>query len=210
MLLKLLNKNKKTKLNKIENKEGLSHKILRIKENKENNKNKNLDLENKLKELLGNDYGRIINQFDDESVLAEYRNLRLSMENNRTYIEASELFKKEMELIKEKSGIFEKIIFIFYKAISYYGESIFMPFFWIVYVIFVMPLIALDLNYMLGNFPKGYTYIDCLFDTLRAFFQLGIRDDNSPMYNYEWLIRIISLILLGNIFIAIKRRLERK
>jgi len=30
------------------------------------------------------------------------------------------------------------------------------------------------------------------------------------MYPYEWFIRVISLILLGNIFIAIKRRLERR
>ena len=76
------------------------------------------------------------------------------------------------------------------------------------------------LNY-LTNIPK-YCYDNVISDhnmsnynthlkqTLRAFFQLGIKDEKSPMYNYEWLIRIISLILLGNIFIAIKRRLERK
>jgi hypothetical protein len=62
-----------------------------------------------------------------------------------------------------------------------------------------------------------------LEQTLRAFFQLGINNEviNSAtnpiqkeqlqtLASYEWLIRIISLILLGNIFIAIKRRLERK
>ncbi len=155
-------------------------------------------------------YKIIAKDLNYKSVLAEYRNLRLSIENNRTYVEASELFKKEMELIKEKSGIFEKIIIWFYGKISNYGESIFMPFFWTIYVIFVTPFIVLDLNYMLGNFPQDYTYTNCLFDTLRAFFQLGIKDNDSLMYNYEWLIRIISLILLGNIFIAIKRRLERK
>ncbi|MFU8653335.1 hypothetical protein [Methanotorris formicicus] len=52
-------------------------------------------------------------------------------------------------------------------------------------------------------------YPKCLKETLRAFFQLGIVDKSSLMISYEWSIRIISLILLSNLFIAIKRRLER-
>ena len=66
-------------------------------------------------------------------------------------------------------------------------------------------------------------YDELLGQTLRAFFQLGINNEiiNSTtnpiqkeqlktLASYEWLIRIISLILIGNILIAIKRRLERK
>ena len=73
------------------------------------------------------------------------------------------------------------------------------------------------LNELLNKNGSAYEQI------LRAFFQLGIDKDviNSTtnpiqkeqlktLASYEWLIRIISLILIGNILIAIKRRLERK
>jgi uncharacterized protein YjbI with pentapeptide repeats len=144
-------------------------------------------------------------------VIAEYRNIRKSFENNRTYIEASELFKKEMELIKENANPFEKFIISIYGELSDYGESMFRPFEWMVFFIFMFPIPFLVWEYnSKGHLEQNYSYVVCLFDTLRAFFQLGIKDTTSLMYPYEWFIRVISLILLGNIFIAIKRRLERR
>ena len=173
----------------IENKKILSHKLL----------NDDINLE----------YANIKQNLNYEPVLAEYRNLRLSMENNRTYIEASELFKKEMDLIKEHTNPFEKLVIWLYEALSNYGESMFKPFAGMIFFVFMFPVPFLVWEYNFVGY-LNHTYIGCLFDTLRAFFQLGIKDKYSLMYNYEWLIRIISLILLGSLFIAIKRRLERK
>jgi hypothetical protein len=94
-------------------------------------------------------------------------------------------------------------------VLSNYGESILKPFIYSVFFILLFPAIALYLNYF--DLSKVYHfYFKSASETLRAFFQLGIKDKDSLMYSYEWLIRIISLILLGSLFIAIKRRLERK
>ena len=282
----------------IKKEEILSHKLLKIKENR---KDKDKKLENELKELLDIEYDEIINQFNYESVLAEYRNLRISIENNRTYVEASNLYKMEMELIKETSFkklnekisksklkimaiifaifvlfigllytiliitiifavillknknemedykiIFEGIIIYLYGFLSDYGESILKPVIISAVLIYLFPILVpiLDFNGLLfevkplnidnllnylANIPKYYydsiilNYNTHLKQTLRAFFQLRIDKDVINLTNntlqkeqlqtlvsYEWLIRIISLILLGNIFIAIKRRLERK
>ena len=142
----------------IKKEEILSHKILKLKDDK-----KNKELENKLKELFkykdrifgevfhGEEYFHFINQFNYESVLAEYRNLRISIENNRTYEEASNLYKMEMELKKEFSkNWFEKHAIWFYGFISDYGESIQKPIIGIVAFILLFPLFALLVNYKLN------------------------------------------------------------
>nr|WP_281033984.1 pentapeptide repeat-containing protein [Methanotorris igneus] len=185
--------------------EILSEKLLRYKEKEERGKinetNKNENFEKVIKILRP--YLR------QETVLAEYRNIRKSFEKNRTFVEASELFIKEMELLKKGLPWFEKAVYDFYYGLSKYGESIIRPIFWSAVFIFVYPLIILFLNYN-NDFSKVTEfYPKCLKETLRAFFQLGIIDKSSLMISYEWSIRIISLILLSNLFIAIKRRLER-
>ncbi|ADC69527.1 hypothetical protein MFS40622_0844 [Methanocaldococcus sp. FS406-22] len=210
-----------------------------------------------------------------ETVLKEYRDIRKSFENNRTYVEASELFIYEMDLLRKiiipnydkyKIPIFsillviifgvlfglyfviipalliilvwvilyiirylgiieyllkilkirylreflEGIAFDIYKIISNYGESLVKPIIITILVILIIPCI---ITHSWNPFSDKIL----LEQTLRAFFQLGIDKNtinNNPelqtLASYEWLIRIISLILLGNIFIAIKRRLERK
>ncbi|CAB3289866.1 protein of unknown function [Methanocaldococcus lauensis] len=74
----------------------------------------------------------------------------------------------------------------------------------------------------LEPFKNSILYYDTLHEqTLRAFFQLGINYDAinqtsdkilkqqlKTLYSWEPVIRIISLILLGSLFIAIKRKLE--
>ncbi|WP_421077212.1 hypothetical protein Mjas_05615 [Methanothermococcus sp. Ax23] len=225
-----------------------------------------------------------------ETVLKEYRDMRKSFENNRTYVEASELFIYEMDLIRRiatfderkfiekikpaleyglwgiyfylpylvlfefwiclktesyliflitiiivlyamwKGRVITSLTFWIYKLTSNYGESITKPIFISFFIILVFPYIIDFLNWIwffVSNFPllnellnkNGSAYEQIL----RAFFQLGIDKDviNSTtnpiqkeqlktLASYEWLIRIISLILIGNILIAIKRRLERK
>jgi uncharacterized protein YjbI with pentapeptide repeats len=115
----------------------------------------------------------------------------------------------------------EGIAFDIYKIISNYGESITRPIIFSIIIILAFPYIVNFLNwvwiYVIGAIP--FLKESCLVyeQTLRAFFQLGINEEAintnkelQTLASYEWLIRIISLILLGNIFIAIKRRLERK
>ncbi|AIJ05578.1 hypothetical protein JH146_0730 [Methanocaldococcus bathoardescens] len=256
-----------------EKEEILSHKLLKLKENAEG-------IYKEACKILKDD-------LDYKSVLAEYRNLRISIENNRTYVEASELFiyemallkegfDKEIEQIKQNSRIVQKLdnllsklkfvdsildkikqhiindetknlakyilllsgkwIIKFYGAISDYGESITKPIaISLILVLFVFPILLPIISseylkhfidsiglYIYNLAPEPLKniilhYNELLEQTLRAFFQLKMNinknhacDELKTLASYEWLIRIISLILLGSLFIAIKRRLERK
>jgi hypothetical protein len=216
-----------------------------------------------------------------ETVLKEYRNIRKSFEKNRTYVEASELFIYEMDLIRRITvpnyeqykiliygifsilliimcwffGLYSAIILILlvillwvflyiikhlgiieyllkvinclkefleglafdvYKAVSNYGESLTKPIIITIFVILIIPCI-------ITHSWNPFSDKTLLEQTLRAFFQLGIdngainsttnsiqKEQLQTLASYEWLIRTISLILLGSLFIAIKRRLERK
>jgi hypothetical protein len=221
--------------------------------------------------LLINDYGneKIYNEAyeilkkylnNHISVLAEYRNLRLSVEDNITYEEASNLYKMEMELRKENSKFPEKLAIELYEILSNCGESVEKSVLWIILTIALLPLIALLYNYHIiwfiililivfeviclgipliqsiyqqtNNVFKFYflllliviiwtyytthnTHIELLIDTITAFFQLSIDDTKNGNYehfmkNWEVIIRITSLILLGNLYIALRRRLSRK
>ena len=149
---------------------------------------------------------------DYKSVLAEYRNLRISIENNRTYEEASNLYKMEMKLKLRYYGLPEKIALFIYWIISDFGESIGRAIFWIIVAIFSIPLIALIKEY--GLTPQVLEFYkikfeELIFDTITAFFQLSI-EKNHFMKNWEVVIRIASLLLLGNLYIAVRRKLSRK
>ncbi|AEF95860.1 pentapeptide repeat-containing protein [Methanotorris igneus] len=93
-------------------------------------------------------YNILKNHLGYKSILAEYRNLRISIENNRTYEEASDLYKMEMEFKKKYSkNDFEKGVIWLYGAISDYGESIFLPIFWLVLLIFTTPFVLTLVHY---------------------------------------------------------------
>ena len=217
-----------------------------------------------------------------ETVLKEYRDIRKSFEKNRTFVEASELFIYEMDLIrrittfderkiigiikkymptlrdnlyyvyiylphllllglcwvyfKSYSVIFLVVVILFiiiyilhyskinttvsklivwitfwiYKITSNYGESMTKPIIISIIVILAIPYI---IKYLYIWNPLDDKLLE---QTLRAFFQLKMNVSNDApkelqtLASYEWLIRVISLILLGSLFIAIKRRLERK
>ena len=123
-----------------------------------------------------------------------------------------------------KGRVITSLTFWIYKLTSNYGESITKPIFISFFIILVFPYIIDFLNWIwsfVSNLPllnellnkNGLAYEQIL----RAFFQLGMNEEVinnnkelKTLASYEWLIRIISLILIGNILIAIKRRLERK
>ncbi|ABR56628.1 pentapeptide repeat-containing protein [Methanococcus aeolicus] len=267
-------------------KEILSHKLL-------TNRNNNKGIYEKAYKILEKQLNNHI------SVLAEYRNLRLSIEDNITYEEASNLYKMEMGLKKKYSkNNFEKIAIILYGILSDYGESVEKSILWGIFAITSLPVIALACKYfsitivglyylvkdiillliltviimgliaygvlatiswdynttttklgelftkfktiighicgaissinpklfpyamfflVVGIFYVSVQYYVSLLDTITVFFQLGINtttaETNNPehiMKNWELPIRIISLILLGNLYIALRRRLSRK
>ena len=280
-------------LYEIEKEKILSHALYKDNLNKNKNKEKTEGNKNKLDESRDNEqtkngnntYYQILNSgyyyfnelIDDikyNSVLAEYRNLRLSIENNITYEEASNLHKLEMEFKKKYSdNNFEKIAIELYEILSNYGESVEKSVLWIILAIILLPLIALLCNYytlsccilveiiilfrilylcipklrseylkihdkvshIISKIPYSFyfllliisfvvfiytlyiypSYGVLLRDTITAFFQLSIDDTKNGNYehfmkNWEGIIRIISLILLGNLYIALRRRLSRK
>jgi uncharacterized protein YjbI with pentapeptide repeats len=182
----------------IKKEEILSHKLLKLKEND--------------KGIYKEAYEILKNDLDYKSVLAEYRNLRISIENNRTYIEASNLYTMEMELIKEYSNNwFERSIIKAYKEISDYGESIEKTGKWIFCSIIVFTILASILRF------KGmewdiieiikFWFVSFL-EVIRLFLQIGT--DDKSLWILEPIVRVTSLILLGNLYIAIRRKLSRK
>jgi uncharacterized protein YjbI with pentapeptide repeats len=145
----------------------------------------------------------------DSAVSKLFKVIYLILGKIKQMIDSNVTIKEIINLAKYLVILSEKCSFWFYYILSDYGESITRPAIISIAFIFLFPLAALYFNYF--NFSKVCVfYFESLLETLRAFFQLGIKDTTSLMYYYEWFIRTVSLILIGNILIAIKRRLERK
>ncbi len=172
----------------------LSERLLRVAENKENRINN---------EFVGKAIQALTPHLSKETVLAEYRNIRKSFENNRTFAEASELFIREMRMLRKDLSILEKIAHWFYDGLSRYGESFLRPSALLIGSIFTIPIVE---NYLLGHYPFE-DYLSNVEATARLFFQLPTERNYGGL---EVLIRLFSITLLGNIFIAFRRRLERK
>jgi len=231
-----------------------------------------------------------------ETVLKEYRDIRMSFENNRTYVEASDLFKKEMELIKrmttfderkfaEKikeyvtilnhdlwyiyifspylvlcgfcwiylksypviflitliyvmgayvirnstinkiiSKIMTRITFEVYNITSNYGESINKPIFWFILLTFIITppflMYSDSINLFINNLIIKYTsdrtypviinYASYLPNLLGSKFYIGNGKETLLNTIIYCLYSIFSLIIIGNLYIAIRRRLSRK
>ncbi|ADC70459.1 conserved hypothetical protein [Methanocaldococcus sp. FS406-22] len=182
----------------IKKEEILSHKLLKLKENAEG--------------IYKEAYEILKNHLDYKSILAEYRNLRISIENNRTYIEASNLYTMEMELIKEFSDSrFERFIIRAYKEISDYGESIEKTGKWIFYSIIVFTILASMLRFKEMEWDIieiiKFWFVSFL-EVIRLFLQIGT--DDKSLWILEPIVRVTSLILLGNLYIAVRRKLSRK
>jgi uncharacterized protein YjbI with pentapeptide repeats len=161
----------------------------------------------------------------EETVLYEYKNLRKSLESNRLFNEAAELFVLEMRMARRRSGFsFEFVASWLYDKISLFGESIKRP---------ILLTLAVTLGTALyfdigNNLPRPWTlqnialnaptliqeFSPILSDVLTVFFQM--RDFSHTEYLTgapvwaEIVLRISSIVLLGNLFVAVKRRLERK
>jgi len=147
----------------------------------------------------------------DEAVLAEYRNIRKALENNRMFNEASNLFIREMKLLRRKlcfqKNPLELLSHYVYYFISRYGESVERPITLLLMLIFGS---SLTLSYLLtGTFE--FRYVEAIFAVcfqVRSFSDFDFLTE-VPLW-IEVLIRLFSIMFLGNLFVALKRRLERR
>jgi uncharacterized protein YjbI with pentapeptide repeats len=157
------------------------------------------------------------------SVITVYRFLRENFEYNLRYDEAGDLFIREMELkrnykqINESPGykIIKKDIIsrnisltgLYYNFFKY-GESLLRPLLFLIFPLFILGTIAhILLNYQ--------TFIENSFAITFNAAQLTLLDIlQLPNENQKTLlddfIKIISLPVLGSLFIPLRRKFERK
>ncbi len=168
-------------------------------------------------------YRLISDYLDEELVIAEYRTIRRSLELNRMYNEASQFFLREMRLIRRRLSWWsfregaEKLAHYVYDLVALYGESIARP---LTFSAGLILLFSLILGVMGGFNLSGWeglkTYLSLVGETLAVFLQVSSLRDfgmNLPpgkLTLMEVLIKGSSLMMIGSIFIALRRRLERK
>jgi hypothetical protein len=160
-----------------------------------------------------------------ETLLLEYKLIRKCLEANRMFTEAADLFVREMKLARERlpwRNFLEKIAHYLYDCFSRYGESINRP------ILFGGVFIALMSSFLLYFNPKVNMYLtdmsQLLFKFLEhahaviaAFIQIKSFEDFPELASFpdnvkkvaETVTRILGVIALGNLFIALRRRLER-
>jgi uncharacterized protein YjbI with pentapeptide repeats len=158
-----------------------------------------------------------------ESVIQEYKRIRKCLESNKMFTEAADLFIREMELARKflswRRNFFEKIAHFLYDIFSRYGESINRPVLFVLGVNFLAPILLLLLFPPLDSFdtaisrlseyPKYFQAVLAVFMQIKSFAdpELGLK--NIPLI-IEILIRIFAIIIFGNLFVAVRRRLERR
>lgn len=147
-----------------------------------------------------------------------YRRLRRNYEINYRFAEAGEFFIGEMEMRRRdvntsvKSERIRNIVLRLkrnfsllglYKLLSLYGESYKLPIIWAFIVIVSYPIL---MNWLFNvSLPQSddflYTY---LRTSASSFFQM---DSTYSAYIGE---RILGFLIIGLLFIALKRKFERK
>lgn len=150
-----------------------------------------------------------------------YRRLRRNYETNYRFAEAGDFFIGEMEMHRLdvntniRNEKIRNIVLWFkrnfsllglYKHLSLYGESYFLPIIWIFIIVISYPMMINLLyhwifNAPLINYTDDFINIYPIRESVASFFQM----DNT--YIGE---RIIGFLMLGLLFIALKRQFERK
>jgi len=133
-----------------------------------------------------------------DNVLAIYRALRENYDYCLRYDESGKFFVNEMRLKKRLSNFVEKIIMSAYELLCLYGESYTRTIIWILATISLFALARLYMNAPIDS-------LDSLKISTAAFFQLYYNSD--PLTLTE---RLISIPILGSLYISLKRKLERK
>jgi len=151
-------------------------------------------------------------EYSLRNVLTVYRRLRENYEYNVDYETSGEFFIKEMELKRyaSKLGIEEKSIWDYlfltlYKWLANYGESYLRPILAMLITIIIFGLINAISN---GLNSLNFKHIwHSLEDSVKTFFQMKELKDITMMQVAE---RAISPTLLGLLFLALRRKFERR
>lgn|GEM_PF-6450703 len=140
------------------------------------------------------------------------RFIRRSFEERKRHYEAGELWKKEMELLTryawKSKKIGEWLAFKLYKHISNYGESIGRPLaLTFLFILLVTPLVGLISEFIQigANITISERY---WYWVWRGVLDTVVFVEKPTILDVT--IRVISLIILANLYMALRRKLERK
>ncbi len=156
-----------------------------------------------------------------ETVLAEYKSIRKCLEANRMFTEAADLFIKEMRLARKllrKTNVFERLAHHIYEFVSRYGESVNRPIILAIATTLLASILLLLYNPGIGGPVPLHLLLTKYLENLEAvsavFFQVRSFKDFSFLAKapiaIEILIRVLAIIIFGNLFVAVRRRLERR
>jgi len=155
----------------------------------------------------------ILPDLTPEHVQQIYVRLRRNLERGAgRYPEAGDFFinEKEMRKLILQQGrrlplaenLPEWIILKLYGALALYGESIMLPVFWS--VVAILGFTALKIVSFRLQTTDAKPYLDFLMESVMAFFQMR----SEP--GLDILERLISVPILGSLFIVLKRKFERR
>jgi len=166
-----------------------------------------------------------------EVVATVYRRLRQNFDSKSRYVEGGRFFIAEMEVKRKNVKIKNRMLkwlrtnvfsaLAWYKYFSNYGESYIRIILWAIFTpplasflttLTTIPLnlsqpitVSLDADLIIESLTQFFTnFQEHLRNYVLAFFQL--KTDNMK----ELTIRILSLLLLGQLYIALRRQFERK
>jgi len=199
-------------------KQILDEKLLRIREKEPSKREQILDANPTLRRA----YETVERYLNKISVIAEYKNLRKNLESNRMFTQAADLFKREMALTREATpSTAEKAAHIIYSALSEYGESITRPLVLLALLIIGLATLITTTIYTISTPTQFLTYLPksigmaaSVVFQVKSFSDIKIAEgvalsDKLPLI-LEVAVRLFSLVIMGNLYITLRRRLERK
>jgi hypothetical protein len=137
-----------------------------------------------------------------------YNQLRKNYEIHLHFTEASHFFIGEMEAIRRSlwskgiGGKLASILYLLYKYIALYGESVFLP------LVLWTPTIIIGFavwRMLVSNCYDPQCMIDRVIDSIAAYFQVP-----RNALQQDIIERILAIPILGSAFIALRRRFERR
>jgi len=167
-----------------------------------------LDEKEKLEEI--HRYLSADDDLTEDNILSVYRALRENYDYHLKYEESGRFFVNEMELKKRSAGRVEKIVLEFYKWLCHYGESYECALFWMgltILIFFALRVVSnLDLFFTEQDpFLIFIALIEYFLISIATFLQLN--PDSSLLTVAE---RLISIPILGSLYISLRRKLERR
>jgi hypothetical protein len=161
-----------------------------------------------------------VNEYSD--VAQVYRSLQINYMNQLRYAEAGDFHVGEMEMMRKASRSFWYCISSdLYKTFSNYGEDFMRPLYWILGIIFVVPLILIysindiywSWNPINSNLFKPY-YWDIVIKNLSfvIYDRSALKElSSSTWYSIIVIIEIVFILTLFALFLlALRRRFKRK